>query len=280
MKLFLTLLTSIALIGSAHALGLGLGLSKQQAVEGGPSYTALDQLVASNVADLDATLYTSGQTWESLGATANYDFYLGSDGSAGADDPTFTGTGAASYFDLDGGDFFRIPSNTALLTSLHKTTGGSDFGVCMTFQYVETPGSSQVLFATNTTAVGVGFRIITSADTLYVQQRGGTTATLNTGVSLSAGDNLVCVSHSHSGNTTKHAVNTTSFTEVPHTFGTTTTDASALTTIAAAGNDAGNMTNGTRIYATSIYDAYLTDANLAAIAGEYETRHSPRDYTP
>lgn len=58
-----------------------------------------------------------------LSGNAN-DFYLGADGSATTNDPTFNGaTGGLSsseYFSFDGGDFFREVSTAAYRQTLHK----------------------------------------------------------------------------------------------------------------------------------------------------------------
>ena len=55
----------------------------------------------------------SGQKWLDRSGLG-HDFFLGVDGSANTDDPTFNGSpGNASsneYFSVDGGDFFRYDS--------------------------------------------------------------------------------------------------------------------------------------------------------------------------
>lgn len=74
--------------------------------------------------DIQSYPATGGQKW--LDRTAGgYDFFLGADVNAAADDPTFTGTpGRASpgdYWSFDGGDFFRYDTtNETWMNNLHK----------------------------------------------------------------------------------------------------------------------------------------------------------------
>src|SRR3990167_756374 len=79
----------------------------------------------------DAASYTSGQSWLDLSGNG-YDFFLGADGSAAADDPTFNGTAgglsSGEYWGFDGGDFFRLgQSNPTWVNNLHKDNAAFTF---------------------------------------------------------------------------------------------------------------------------------------------------------
>ncbi len=72
----------------------------------------------------DVASYASGQSW--LDTSGNgYDFFLGANGSAAADDPTFNGTPGAltpsEFWSFDGGDLFRYDTtNETWMNNIHK----------------------------------------------------------------------------------------------------------------------------------------------------------------
>jgi hypothetical protein len=63
------------------------------------------------------------------------------------------------------------------------------------------------------------------------------------------------------------------------TFNTSTLDAAGALRIGAHTNGNAPVTNGTRIYAVAMGNAFLDDQQAAAILAVYEARHG-RDYTP
>ena len=252
--------------------------------------------VAVNV-DLDVTIAASfddgvdDQKWFNLisspsdgAAQADYDFYLGADGSSSTDDPTFTGTvgDAAAYLAMDGGDFLKLvkASNPATFNDMHKTTGGPDFWLAIIFRFVRT-GVGQFPFGT----LGSSFALphlrmqITGAHKARISQRGVANAVSADTVALSdATDYALIMSHKHSSNTTRIWVNSsTPDVDGLHTFSTTTTDAAKVAAIGASSNNSNAVGNGTRIYAFSSGDEFLDNTKVAAILTLYEARHG-RDY--
>jgi len=92
----------------------------------------LDTIIATCVADLDATILAStdgvSQTWSNYVSNSAYNFFRGATGSIDTDDPSFVGTpgDSAAHWLHNGSTFFQIAGgNTALLADNSKTTGGS-----------------------------------------------------------------------------------------------------------------------------------------------------------
>lgn len=66
----------------------------------------------------------SGQSWLDLSGNG-YDFFLGADGSAAGDDPTFNGSAGGDsvneYFGYDGGDYFQYDTTVETwMSNMHK----------------------------------------------------------------------------------------------------------------------------------------------------------------
>jgi len=125
--------------------------------------------------------YSSGQTWTDLtGGGSN--FTLGADGSATSTDPTFNGTAgrltSSEYFSLDGGDYFRIGSNTTFINGLHRNNAVWSFA-CWAY-LSDVTAANHALMGTsgfNTTNHGVGFRWnTTDALRLVVHNASGSAA--------------------------------------------------------------------------------------------------------
>jgi hypothetical protein len=106
----------------------------------------------------DAASYTSGQKW--LDRSGNgYDFFLGTDGSAAGDDPTFTGTPGAltesEYFAFDAGtDFFTYDTtNETWMQNIHKD--GATFTI-VAYVYITSHGVGSSAGVTGTLGNNVG----------------------------------------------------------------------------------------------------------------------------
>jgi len=70
----------------------------------------------------DDSSYSSGQKWLDLSG-GGYDFFVGADGTATTNDPTFTGQPGTPgcYWAMDGGDFFTYDSaNELWMNNIHK----------------------------------------------------------------------------------------------------------------------------------------------------------------
>ncbi|HEY8191003.1 MAG TPA: hypothetical protein VIG74_01160 [Alphaproteobacteria bacterium] len=256
-----------------------------------PGGTAsLATVIASCVFDLDATMTTSyggsGQTWANLiaapadgAAQTDYDFYLGATNSATTDDPTFNGSAGnpAAYFSFDGGDRFSIKSgsNTSFLNSLHKTTGGADW-TCVAALYTNNVSAANPIINTQSTASDVGMRcyINASEDPTHTQ-RGSASATVNSSPAhIATGTPVIAAfGHSHGTNKTKLWVNSTIGTEPSHSYSTTTASATQPMTIGWMPNSQ-PAENGMRLYAISMFNAYLSDGEVASVVAAYNARHT------
>ena len=117
----------------------------------------------SPVFDLDAGLNASysgsGQTFASSNLNTTYDFWLGNNNSATANDPTFNGVAGADstaeYFSGDGGDFFTIKANDTFINSLHKENALFSW-----YAFMKTPTVHDkfLLETLGTSPTGVGLR--------------------------------------------------------------------------------------------------------------------------
>ncbi len=106
----------------------------------------------------DSNSYSgSGQKW--LDTSGNgYDFFLGDDGDADTDDPTFNGSSGglsdAEYWSSDGGDFFRYDSaNETWMNNTHKNNAAFTIFIAA---YLTT--GSTTFFGTNNGGSGVGLQ--------------------------------------------------------------------------------------------------------------------------
>jgi hypothetical protein len=108
----------------------GIDVIQQMIMAGGTYqtfYAALQSIALTSNLQLcldagDSASYTSGQKWLDR-AGGGYDFFLGSDVTSQASDPTFTGSvgNRGAYWSFDGGDFFTYDSaNETWMTNIHK----------------------------------------------------------------------------------------------------------------------------------------------------------------
>lgn len=130
---------SRTLLGIIHNLGLSTSLN-----------FVLD---AADLRSYDG----SSQTWTD--ATGNgFNFFLGADGAATATDPTFVGTAGllteATYFSLDGGDYFTETTTHTFADSWHKDNGAFSL-VCVT--YVPASAGDTYIFSNMGATDGVSF---------------------------------------------------------------------------------------------------------------------------
>jgi hypothetical protein len=245
--------------------------------------------VASCCFDLDATKgdsYTSGQKWLNLVSSpadgesqTTYDFFLGEDGSSSTDDPTYTGTvgDSASYWAFDGGDFFKLAgSNTTLLQSLHKTTGGSDWWMAIAY-YKPSAAPSMWLGGTESNLPSEGVQLFDNGtESIRLLQRGSggssNVEVVPAGTILEDAPGLLMVSHSHSTNVTRSWYNTSTGTDTAQTFTASTANPVYDYNIMAR-NSVSAAPNGTRLYSYALGNGFLDDTGAAAIKSALETRH-------
>lgn len=98
----------------------------------------------------DSASYASGQKWLDRSG-GGYDFFLGSDGTSGTNDPTFNGTPGglsnAEYFSFDGGDYLTYDAaNEAWMNNLHKNNARS---AGFAWVYITSSGGNKSIFGTN-----------------------------------------------------------------------------------------------------------------------------------
>jgi hypothetical protein len=245
--------------------------------------TQMGAIWSAVIADLDATIAASadgtGTTWDNYESTPN-------DGTAQGDTDftnngyTFTGTAGSSsaYWASGGGtDRFNISGgNTAFFNNLPKTTGGVDF--TLIFTLTPTGSGIQRLFHTgpDNTANGIGAFI--NGTRLFFAQRGGSAnSTLDTGIDITMDvPAFIAIAHTNSTNITTVWYNTSTGVELSHTFETCTTNAGEFA-IGAQSDGSNSLQSGTELYSFATANAVATNANIAAIIAEYETRQ-PRTY--
>lgn len=251
---------------------------------------SLSAFIPSCVFDLDATLVPSyggaGQTWANLvpapadgSAKTAYDFYLGRTSSPSTDDPTFTGSAGSpsAYFLSDGSDCFQIPVNTQFLKNLQKTTGGTPHTLALAFR-AGPVGTSYTLMATNAASTLVGARVsVNTSGLVQLFYRGDTAAAASPSGALPAlveGTNYLYVATvDPATGAIKQWLNSLTGVSGTVVFNSCTSDASGLLTVLSSSNGSSPAPNGTRVYAASVFNAVLSDAQISALFSAYNTRH-------
>lgn len=245
----------------------------------------LDGVLAGVLMDLDATESASypgsGTTWLNLSANGGSTYNMPFVGT-----PVFTGTPGdnGAYFALSNGNYFQIAANTAFINAMHKTTGGQDWTIILTFNSVDGTWTNIPHFiATRNDANGIGMAIFENAseniNTGQTGDTGATTGPCNT--TFSSGDYMVIISHSHSLNKTDYwAASATRTGNIDHTFNATTSDAAGKFTIGAE-SDGGQPLDSSNILLRSValIEGVFNDTKAATAFAHLEARHG-RDYTP
>lgn len=208
------------------------------------------------------------------------------DGSAQtAYDFTATGTfaGRALYgWTPNGGDYLQLAANTSFIKNLHKTTGGTDFWIALAFRCDGSMAAETTFANTNSALLAGGPGLCMKTDTaedFTITQIGATAAVAAaaiTGVSSAgAADYLFVLSYSHSNNNWRVAMNGRTFSDLAHTFNTSTADPVGLFTLlaesdgGAAVGSAGNF----ELYGCSMGNAYIDNTALGLIFDYYNTLH-------
>lgn len=256
---------------------------------------SLQSIVPSTVFDLDSTIALSypgtGNDWKNLvpapadgSLQTAYDMLRG-DGSTATSFPTFTGSAGSktAYWLFDGADFFKLKSgtNTTFLNAMHKTTGGSDFWLCVTGRWITTAGAG-LISTKNGNVPGIDMLMYNDATgRMAWRQRGdGAEAGLfPTSPNVTSGTDYTAVfTHSHSTNQSRVYLNTNTASETAHTFNTTTTNGT-LFHVGALGSSGASPTiaipNTSRITSVAGGNAYIGDAQVAAMLTFLAARHTP-----
>lgn len=209
----------------------------------------------------------SGQIWADLSPAGN-DLYLGDDGSASANDPTFVGTageiGPTTYFRADGNDRFAEVSRVADAWSKNNAL----FTASVLFYNISLVGSYPLL-SNNDGANSIGYFIEKLSSNCRVEVgRGGADALQKDtiGAAIQVGWNLVTVSQDEGAGTLLIDVNgtTESFT------GTYTipsaSDPANVTKVFGYGTGSGFAPANTRLARLAMWNgAALTAPQIAAL---------------
>lgn len=276
-----------------RGISLGLGFTKPVVSSG---FTPLQDVVASNVFDLDATQSASyggsGQTWNNLtvspadGASqSDHDYYLGDNNSSDAADPTFNGSAGdpAAYWSFDGGDGFTLAKGSVsampdFYKNLHKSTGGQAHSICFVGRFTPTGGSSKALGGTgkgSTTAHGMTYFIpgFATTDKLglgWYDGSGGNTF-IDSAVIADSTDVFIVMTFDPSTGAYKAYVNGNAPVVGTATAQVSTTDPSSVMELMQSGFI--NIGSGSRLYACSMYNAVLSNDDVANVKAFYEARH-------
>lgn len=253
---------------------------------GGGGGGSLADIVSSTLIDLDASISDSyggsGQTWSNLvtATGTDYDFYLGANGSASTDDPTFNGTAgnSAAYWSFDGGDFFRIKNgNTAWLNSLHKTTGGTDWWAMLVFKNSDTTWQYSRGFGNSrSTTLYAGISLhLTNSETVRFFQYGNSSSTdFSTPVFSNLSDwKCFIISYDSSAGEISYWQDSRTATTQAFAFQTTTADPSWDFEIGADGDGFNRVGSEMSFKHFSMGNEYLDNTKANLLIEEMETRH-------
>lgn len=262
----------------------------------GQESQSLQDIVASNVFDLDATQSASyggsGQTWSNLTASpadganqTDHDYYLGDGSGSDAADPIFTGSAGSqsAYWAFDGGDGFTLTAASVaamvdFYKNLHKSTGGQAHSICFVGRFAATAGVSRALGGTgNATTTGQGmYYFIPSFSTTdklglgWYDGTGGNTL-INSAVTADSTDVFVVMTFDPSTGAYKAYVNADAPVTGTATAQVSTTDPTRVMEIMQSGS--ANIASGSRLYACSMYNTVLSNDDVANVKAFYEARH-------
>ncbi len=283
-------------------LGVGVGLdSVASRLVGGAPFVFPSINLASALFDLDATSESSydgsSQTWANLiaapadgSAQTAYDFLRGSDNTSQSVDPSFVGSVGArnAEFATDGTQYFTIKNgNTTFIKNMHKTTGGNAWSIVLVgyFKLRSTSINGQWLFGNGgndgTTKHGIGFGNGTFGTNnkgyLIASGAQGFNGALNFSTAADVFNDtyqFICLTYDPSTKAAKLYVGNNSVITGTASFYASTTDATEAFQLLACGAAAFPAYNGTKLIATSGYNAVLSDANVVTLRGIYSTRHN------
>lgn len=207
---------------------------------------------------------------------AGADFFLGTDATATAADPTFTGTvgqlSAGEYFACDGGDHFRYDTtNEAWMDSAHKAAGKFSAAAWVWFGAV---GAIQPICGTNNDAsanTGFAFRI-TATNRLQWNVRNGSGVALlfetSALIAISASRWHFCAMAVDEAVGANGGLLMLDGAFSTHASTATSPSASAATfpmEIGSAGNGGNRLSNGSRIAMFAAWDQAIGADALAAL---------------
>lgn len=275
-----------------RGLNLGLGFSISPA----SGEDTLQDIIASNVFDIDATQSGSyggsGQIWANITTTpadgasqTDHDYFVGDSGSSDPADPTFTGSAgdSSAYWALDGNDGFKLDAASvaampAFYQNLHKSTGGQAHSIAFTGRFTPTSGGSLALGGTgrlSTTSVGLTYFIPSFGQTDklglgWYDGSGGNTL-INSAVVADSTDVFIVMTFNPSTGAYKAYVNGDAVVTGTASAQTSTSNPSEVMEIMQSGFV--SIGAGSRLYSCSMFNSVLSDSDVSNLKSFYETRH-------
>lgn len=259
------------------------------------SFNQLGSLVPSNLLDLESTIQSSysgtGQTWQNLNPSpadgalqADYEPWLGVDGTVETKDPVFTGTpdtpGAHWVLGTTDDRGFQMKLLTDMLKKLHRTSGGQPFTIIAAGKFDSS--SVQVLFGNNASGTAeLGLRLELAGGGLRIRQTNGSTindSSFGSGISATAANYMIAIKACYDAALSTDngfAINAASFTGFSLTSGASAADAVNVWDIGANGPGllTSHLNNNAELRSFSLFNDTISDADLALIKSEYEARH-------
>lgn len=260
---------------------------------GGSSVPNMQNIIPSANFDADATVaesFTSGQTWANLVASpfdseaqTAYDLQLGATSGSSTDDPTFTGSAgdSAAYFACDGGDLVTLVNtnaNAPFFNKLHMGATGQKWWYAWVFKSSTSAASQYILNAADGSSGNHGMSILlTSGGALTAFQSNGSANVSMSGANGNLSfntDNLVIATYDRDAGLWKIYVNGTLVVDLSSiTFNADATDATYAYRLGGLSGGAIKWGAGTRLYAFSGGDSFLSQTDVNAIKAEYDLRH-------
>jgi hypothetical protein len=250
---------------------------------------SLQSVVSSCCYDLDSTQTDSyggtGQTWANLvespadGANqTDFDVYLGADGTASTEDPTFT-SGSPDHFLHDGGDYF-IGKNSppGIINDMHKTTSGNAWWSLIAAKTASTVEGTDFLLQTyngDTESTGIMIQYDGDSKIQVMQKVDNTNVTqLSTATISPSTDTVIIVSYDKDTDKMRFWINGGTAEEYTVIFNTTTTDAQQpAAAFMAANSGVLCVPDGWQTRTIAGGNSFLTDSDVSSLITELNTRH-------
>lgn len=255
-------------------------------------------LTATCLFDMDATnslsTSTANKFLNSITANTEYDCHLGTPVVGDGAEPTLTGTGKAQHYAHDGGDFFQVIDDTGtIMEDMHKTSGGAG-AVWIGVAYQAVSSVAGALYGNfNGSGSDFGTRFLVFANgaiRLLIGEAAGSNffnSDIVPSSTIVAEDILIFITWDTSDDTKVEVFfhNSATGTAWDVSFAAPT----SITTIATnpwmwmanggtGGSPSGIMASGTRFYGCYGGTGLLSDADMAKIKTQLESRHG-RNYT-
>lgn len=211
----------------------------------------------------------SGQTWFDISGNG-YDFFLGTNSSATAEDPTFAGTPGRpdAYFAFDGGDYFRYDSaNEPWMDAIHKDNAKYTF---IAWLYPVSGVNNLVMGTAGSFSGHTGFQfgvVSSNKVTMRIPNAGATVLLQDSAATITGGAwNFVAASVDEATGFGAFQCNATQETFTSTYSSPSSGSASFAAEVASLGNATAPMPNGSRLASLAAWEGTaLTQAQIDAI---------------